>query len=48
MQVVAHEEVEQGLLAILVVLQHRGAVQRKQLAAGITAVCLLGASHCKD
>ena len=32
-QVVAHEEVEQGLLAVLVMLQHGCAVEAQQLAA---------------
>ena len=33
MQVVAHEEVQQGLLAIFVMLQHCSAVEAQQLAA---------------
>lgn len=32
-QVVAHEEVEQGLLAVLVMLQHGCAMEAQQLAA---------------
>ena len=44
-QIVAHEQVQQGLLAILVMLQHGSAMEAKQLAAQSTDISL---SNCKN